>query len=77
MRASCVIDYSKAKELPGVVEIITADDVPNNRGVIGLTIADCGVLAKDKVRYIGDAVAAVRLLARKLPRGIGTDRCRV
>jgi putative selenate reductase molybdopterin-binding subunit len=60
------IDYSKAKGLSGVVEVITADDVPNNRGVIGLTIADCGVLAKDKVRYIGDAVAAVAAVSEEV-----------
>ncbi|MHC1598263.1 MAG: xanthine dehydrogenase family protein molybdopterin-binding subunit [Candidatus Methanofastidiosia archaeon] len=53
------IDYSKAKELTGVVDVIIAEDIPNNEGIIGLTIADCGVLASNKVRYIGDAVAAV------------------
>jgi putative selenate reductase molybdopterin-binding subunit len=60
------IEYSKAKELQGVVEIITADDVPNNKGIIGLSIADCGVLAKDKVRYIGDAVAAVVAVSEEI-----------
>jgi CO/xanthine dehydrogenase Mo-binding subunit len=60
------IDYSKAKALPGVVEVITADDIPNNEGVIGLTIADCGVLATDKVRYIGDPVAAVAAVTEEI-----------
>lgn len=60
------IDYSKAKKLHGVVEVITADDVPNNKGIIGLTIADCGVLAKEKVRYIGDAVAAVAAVSEEI-----------
>ena len=60
------IDYSKAKELQGVVEVIIAEDVPNNKGIIGLTIADCGVLASDKVRYIGDAVAAVAAVSEEI-----------
>jgi putative selenate reductase molybdopterin-binding subunit len=53
------IDYRKAMELAGVAAIITAEDIPNNTGVIGGTIADCGVLAEGKVRYIGDPLAAV------------------
>ena len=28
------IDDTKAKALPGVVDVITADDVPNNKGII-------------------------------------------
>lgn len=50
------IDISKAKELPGVEAIITGKDFSNTTG---LYMADRTVFAIDKVRYYGDAVAAV------------------
>jgi len=52
------IDTSKAKALPGVVAVLTAQDVPGakNHGIIR---ADWPVLCYDKVRYLGDAVALV------------------
>jgi putative selenate reductase molybdopterin-binding subunit len=53
------IDISKAKELPGVVGIISGKDVPHNSRILGSTINDQSVLTEDKVRYIGDAVAAI------------------
>ncbi|MFL7812359.1 MAG: xanthine dehydrogenase family protein molybdopterin-binding subunit [Anaerolineales bacterium] len=59
------IDTSKAAELPGVVLILTAKDVPCNE--YGLQISDqpvlCGPGAEkpytDRVRFVGDQVAAV------------------
>lgn len=47
-----------ARSCPGVVRVITAEDVPGvkNHGVIRL---DWPVLAYDKVRYVGDALAVV------------------
>ncbi len=52
------IDTSKAEKVSGVKGIITAKDVPhNNWGHSGRN--DEQVLAFDKVRYIGDEVAAV------------------
>ncbi len=62
------IDLSKAKALPGVVCIITADDVPNNESVknvvgqtteVGLLEAKNRVLAKDVVRFYGEPIALV------------------
>ena len=54
------IDTSKAKELPGVHAVITAVDTPNVLfGVAPPPIADKLIFAKDKVRCIGDEVAAV------------------
>jgi xanthine dehydrogenase molybdenum-binding subunit len=52
------IDTSQAQAYPGVVRVITTDDVPGekNHGVIR---ADWPVLAYEKVRYLGDAVALV------------------
>jgi xanthine dehydrogenase molybdenum-binding subunit len=52
------IEPSKAKALPGVVAVLTADDVPGARNH-GLLRNDWPVLAYDKVRYVGDAVALV------------------
>ncbi len=46
------IDVSKAAKAPGVEAVVTADDLPDP--VLGV-----GVLASHKVRYAGDAVAAV------------------
>jgi len=52
------IDVSKAKALPGVAAVLTADDIPGTR-THGLIRADWPILCWDKVRYTGDAVALV------------------
>lgn len=52
------IDTTKAQELPGVRAVITHKDVPGLNG-FGIARPDMPVLCSDKVRYIGDAVAAV------------------
>jgi len=52
------IDTSKAEALPGVHAVITGEDLPVRYGVIPWT-ADETALATDKVRFIGDEVAAV------------------
>jgi CO/xanthine dehydrogenase Mo-binding subunit/aerobic-type carbon monoxide dehydrogenase small subunit (CoxS/CutS family) len=52
------IDCSAAERVPGVVAVLTAKDVPGlNR--YGLVYLDQPVLADDKVRCLGDAVALV------------------
>ena len=51
------IDTSKAERLPGVRAIITGRDIPDHR--YGLVLFDRYILAKDRVRFIGEAVAAV------------------
>lgn len=51
------IDISKANKLPGVKAVITAADLPDAR--YGAFIKDTPVLARDKVRFIGEPVAAV------------------
>ncbi len=51
------IDTSKAERLPGVKAVITADHTP--KIPYGLLIYDEQVLATEKVRYVGDEVAAV------------------
>ncbi|HLC25369.1 MAG TPA: hypothetical protein VJM80_01215, partial [bacterium] len=51
------IDTSKARALPGVLAVITAQDIPDL--LIGRRLYDMPVLAKDRVRFIGEKVAAV------------------
>ncbi|MEW5937287.1 MAG: molybdopterin cofactor-binding domain-containing protein [Candidatus Thermoplasmatota archaeon] len=53
------IDTSKAEVLPGVVAVITGRDVPDIKYGVSPARYDEYVLAKDKVRYVGDEVAAV------------------
>lgn len=50
------IDTSKAKELPGVKAILTGEQAYQK---LGIYIVDKPILAVDKVRYFGEAVAAV------------------
>lgn len=52
------IDTGKAKNIPGVHAVLTAKDIPGIN-VFGLSIADQPVLADEKVRMMGDAVALV------------------
>lgn len=51
------VDTSAAEKLAGVRAVITSKDVPHNR--FGFTHQDQPVLVDDKVRFYGDAVAAV------------------
>jgi len=52
------IDTSRARQLPGVRAVITAADVPDVRFGNG-AIKDKRIFARDKVRYMGEPVAAV------------------
>ena len=58
------VDTSEARSLPGVVAVITADDVPGAKNH-GLARQDWPVLAYDKVRYLGDAIAVVAAESEK------------
>jgi 4-hydroxybenzoyl-CoA reductase subunit alpha len=53
------IDTSRAKALPGVKLVLTGRDVPDIPYGISPPRYDEHVLAKDKVRHVGDEVAAV------------------
>ncbi|WP_312522211.1 xanthine dehydrogenase family protein molybdopterin-binding subunit [Anaerospora sp.] len=50
------IDTSAAKSLPGVKAVLTGEDIPY---LVGLYMVDKRVLARGKVRYQGEAIAAV------------------
>lgn len=51
------LDVTRARALPGVRAVITAADIPDVR--YGGGLKDETVFAKDKVRYVGQPVAAV------------------
>ncbi len=51
------IDTTLAKQLPGVMAVITGRDFPDAR--IGFIVIDEVAMARDKIRYIGEPVAAV------------------
>ena len=50
------IDVSKARALPGVRVVVTGEDFP---GFTGLYLKDRRIFALDRVRYVGDTIAAV------------------
>ena len=50
------IDVSKARALPGVRVVVTGQNFP---GYTGLYLKDRRIFALDRVRYVGEAVAAV------------------
>ena len=52
------IDTKAAAALPGVAAVVTHHDVPGLNGY-GIAIQDHPALCHDKVRYLGDVVAAV------------------
>lgn len=51
------IDTRKAEKFPGVIAILTSEDVPGNQS--GIIKQDREVLCSSVVRYIGDRIAAV------------------
>ena len=53
------VDASKAKELHGVIATLTRDDIQRFNFKYGATYKDQSIVAVDKVRYVGDPVAAV------------------
>jgi 4-hydroxybenzoyl-CoA reductase alpha subunit len=53
------IDVSKARALPGVLAVITAADVPDTWYGVSPAREDEQILARERVRYVGDEVAAV------------------
>jgi len=52
------VNISAAKAVPGVVAVLTAQDIPAVR-THGLVRSDWPVLCEDRARYIGDALAIV------------------
>lgn len=52
------VDITEAETMPGVIAVITARDIPG-KNQAGLVIRDQPAIAFDKVRCIGDTLAAV------------------
>jgi CO/xanthine dehydrogenase Mo-binding subunit len=53
------VDVAKALELTGVIATLTRDDIKEFNYKYGATYKDQSIVAVDKVRYVGDPVAAV------------------
>jgi len=59
------IDASKAEKIPGVMAVLTRDDILYDEGIepfYGPVFKDQTIVATDKVRHVGDPVAAVAAL---------------
>jgi CO/xanthine dehydrogenase Mo-binding subunit len=59
------MDISKARNIPGVVAVITRDDILHDQGIdpyYGPVFKDQTIVAVEKVRHVGDPVAAVAAL---------------
>jgi len=52
------IDTSRAQALPGVLAVLTGEDLPIKFGILPVS-QDEEALAGEKVRYVGDPIAAV------------------
>ncbi len=53
------VDASKARDLVGVIATLTRDDIKEFNYKYGATYKDQSIVAVEKVRYVGDPVAAV------------------
>ena len=51
------IDTSRARQLPGVHAVITGEELPHEN--VGRVLRDMPVLARDRVLFVGEKVAAV------------------
>jgi CO/xanthine dehydrogenase Mo-binding subunit/aerobic-type carbon monoxide dehydrogenase small subunit (CoxS/CutS family) len=70
------IDTSAAEAMGGVEGVITSADVPGEDG-FGVFVNDQPIMARDKVRYVGEAVAAIAaddpLVARRALNAIKVE----
>ncbi len=70
------VNIGEALATPGVFAVLTADDVPG-KNVYGLELSDQPVLARDIVRYQGEAIALVAAdhpeIARQAAKRIRVD----
>ena len=66
------VDTEEARALPGVVAVLTAADVPNNRvvematGGLGEREIEMPVLAFDRLRYHGEPIAVIAATSQQL-----------
>lgn len=57
------INTSQAEALPGVKAVVTGDEFP---GKIGLYLKDRNIIARDRVRFIGEPVAGVAAVSEEI-----------
>lgn len=57
------IDTRKALALPGVKAVVTGEDYP---GLTGLYLQDRTLFCRDRVRYVGDAIAGVAAVGEEI-----------
>jgi CO/xanthine dehydrogenase Mo-binding subunit len=60
------VDATKAASIPGVVAVLTRDNLDIGSPYYGAYIKDQPIVALEKVRYVGDVVAAVAATAEKI-----------
>ena len=60
------VDASKAEKLPGVVAVITRDDLTGLSPYFGPVVDDQPVVATDRVRHVGEVVALVAAESRDI-----------
>lgn len=60
------VDASRAERLPGVVAVVTRDDLTGLNPYFGPVVEDQPIVAIDRVRCVGDIVAAVAAEAREI-----------
>lgn len=53
------VDLERARKVPGVVCVLAAQDLPEDRLFIGPVAQDTPILARDVVRHVGEPVAVV------------------
>ncbi|HZD39458.1 MAG TPA: xanthine dehydrogenase family protein molybdopterin-binding subunit, partial [Terriglobales bacterium] len=58
------LDVSRARALAGVTAVLTAANVPYKR--FGFTVQDEQICASEKVRYVGDVIAAVAAVSEEI-----------
>jgi CO/xanthine dehydrogenase Mo-binding subunit len=58
------LDVEPARRVPGVLAVITPEDFVDH-GSVGWPVKDAFILAYQKVRYVGDAIAAVAAETRQ------------
>ena len=51
------VDTTEAEKVKGVLAVLTGKDLPPSR--VGLRLQDVPILARDKVRFVGEKIAAV------------------
>ena len=59
------VDASKAKELTGVIATLTRDDIKEFAYKYGATYKDQSIVAVEKVRYVGEGVAAIAAISAR------------